>query len=72
MIGAINKIFDLLKAVWDFVQMVFEGFLDLIRYLETAVTLLPNFLSWLPATLIAGLVSIISIAIIYKILGRDT
>ena len=68
---AIGKIVEFLNTLWDFVLDFLNNTFNLIKLVGETVTLIPDYLSWLPAPVIALVVSIFSIVIIYKILGRD-
>lgn len=72
MIEAVKGIFDFLKAIFDFVIQLFEGMFKLIGWLTVIPVQLPNLISWLPAVLVSTIMVCIAVAIIFKILGRQT
>lgn len=73
-----NALLDFLKgignaivSVIDFVMGLFEDLVYMIKLLGQVVLNIPNYFSWLPPQILALVVLIISIVVIYKILGRE-
>lgn len=62
---------DAIVAVFDFVISLFEDLIYMIKLLGQVVLNIPVYFSWLPAPVLALIVVIISIVVIYKILGRE-
>lgn len=73
-----NALLDFLKgignaivSVIDFVMGLFEDLVYMIKLLGQVVLNIPNYFSWLPPQILALIVLIISIVVVYKILGRE-
>ena len=73
-----NAILEFLKgignaiiAVIDFVMGLFEDLVYMIKLLGQVVLNIPSYFAWLPGELLALIIVIISIVVIYKILGRE-
>lgn len=71
LIKFISGISDAIKAIIDFVIGLFEDLVYMIKLLGQVVINIPNYFSWLPAPVLALIVLLISIVVIYKILGRE-
>lgn len=74
----LESILDTLTAIGDFlagiVEWVAEFIEDLVtmaKYLGQAVIEFPTYFDWLPASVIALLVTAVGIVVVYKFLGRD-
>lgn len=72
MIDVLTGLFDYIKKLFEFLWQVIKGIGQVSAWLGIIPTLLPDFLSWLPAALVSTILVLIFIAIIYKILGRQT
>lgn len=74
----LKDIFDVVKQIGDFIASIVMFVIDMVEDLvymvgllgETVVKL-PDYLNFLPATVIATITVIFSIVVIYKILGRE-
>lgn len=64
-------IVQFLSSIWDFILHIGKDIVYLINLLNVAVSGLPSFLSWLPASALTLFVALFSICILYKVLGRD-
>ena len=60
-----------ITSVVDFVIGLFQDLVYMIKLLGQVVLNIPKYFSWLPAEIIALVVLLISIVVIYKILGRE-
>lgn len=74
----LESILDTLTAIGDFLASVVEWVADFIedlvqmaKYLGQAVVEFPSYFDWLPASIVALLVTAVGIVVIYKFLGRD-
>lgn len=56
---------------FDFVIGIFEDIVYMIQLTAEFVAGIPDYFSWLPAEAVALIVSIFSIVVIYKVLGRE-
>lgn len=62
---------DAIISVIDFVISLFRDLISMIGLLGNVVTKIPSYFSWLPAPVLALLVTLISVVVLYKILGRE-
>lgn len=62
---------EAIVSVIDFVIGLFEDLIYMIKLLGQVVLNIPAYFSWLPAEVIALVILLISIVVIYKILGRE-
>lgn len=60
-----------LKSVLDFVISLFKDMAFMVQLLSKFLSSIPDYFGWLPAGVISTLVLIITIAVLYKILGRE-
>lgn len=66
-----KSIGDTIVAVIDFVIGLFQDLIYMISLLGKVVLNIPSYFSWLPAEVIALIVTLIAIVVIYKVLGRE-
>lgn len=72
--GILNFLYGIGEAITtviDFVISFFQDTVAMIGLLVKAVASFPNYFTWLPGPVVALLLSLISIVVIYKILGRE-
>lgn len=62
---------DAIVAVIDFVISFFADIVYLIQLLGKALASLPGYIDWLPAEMVTLLIVLLSVVVIYKILGRE-
>lgn len=62
---------DAIVAVFDFVVSLFSDLVYLIQLLGSALANMSGFLDWLPPEMVSLLLVLVSIVVIYKILGRE-
>lgn len=74
----LESILDTLQSIGDFFASIIEWVADFIedlvtmaKYLGQAVIEFPTYFDWLPASVVALLVTAVGIIVIYKFLGRD-
>lgn len=60
-----------IKAIVDFAINFFEDIAYIIKLTAEFVVKIPEYLSFLPAPVLAVFVSIFSVVVIYKVLGRE-
>lgn len=60
-----------LLAVVTFVIDFFKDIAYLVKLTGEFVLQIPNYLSWLPAEVLALLVTVFTIVVLYKVLGRE-
>lgn len=72
---AIAKFFeaigDAIIAAFDFLISFFGDLVYAIQLLGKVVISLPSYFSWLPSSISSLLITLLGIAVIYKILGRE-
>lgn len=66
-----NGIGSAITSVIDFVIGLFQDLIYMIQLLGQVVLNIPNYFSWLPSELLSIFLLIVSIVVIYKILGRE-
>ncbi len=73
-----SAIFDTLKSIgsaissiFDFVIGFFEDIAYVIKITGKFVAKIPSYFDWLPAEVLAIIVSAFAVVVIYKILGRE-
>lgn len=62
---------DGLLAIVDFVGSLVEDVLYVVQLTGEFVSSIPDYLSFLPAPVLAIVVSMFAVVVIYKILGRE-
>ncbi len=62
-----DTIYSCIELVWSFIQDIIQIIMMLSKFLRE----IPGFLSWLPDPLPFLVFSVITIAVIYKIAGRE-
>lgn len=67
----IVSIGEFFSSAYDFVIGIFEDIAYVIKLTGEFVAKIPDYFSWLPAPLLAIIVSIFAIVVIYKVLGRE-
>lgn len=60
-----------ISTALEFLISFFEDIFYVIKLTGEFVLEIPNYFSWLPAEVVASLVSIFAIVVIYKVLGRE-
>lgn len=68
---AISKIIEFLNTIWEFITDFLKDTFSMIKLVGETVAQIPDYLSFLPAEIVAVFVSIFSVVVIYKILGRE-
>lgn len=70
-VKAIKGLVQAVEILIDFVVDLFQDLIYMIELLGEFIVNIPSYLSWLPAPVIAIIVTIFSIVVIYKIIGRE-
>lgn len=71
MLDYIKGIADAVISVVNFIVNLFKDLVYMIELLVNVVGNIPSYFSWLPAELLLIIVALISVVVIYKILGRE-
>lgn len=66
-----ESIGNAITSVIDFVIGLFQDLVYMVSLLVKVVGNIPSYFNWLPAEIVALFVALISIVVIYKILGRE-
>lgn len=67
----LSGIGDGIMAVVDFVIGFFEDVVYVVKLTGEFVLQIPSYLSWLPPEVLAIVVTIFTVVVLYKILGRE-
>lgn len=70
-IDFLTGIADGVVAAIDFLQGLIEDLLYVAQTLAVVLVEMPTYLSFLPSEILASILALLSIVVIYKILGRD-
>ena len=62
---------DVISSLIDFVISLVEDIVYVVKLCGSFVVKIPDYFSWLPASVLALIITIFSIVVIYKILGRE-
>ena len=68
---ALNTIVEFFSTVFDFVVDFVQDTLYVVKLTGEFVLKIPDYFSWLPAPVLALIVTAFSVVVIYKILGRE-
>lgn len=71
LVETVKEIGQALAAIWDFVWELIKGFAEVLQLLGRVVGALPQYLIWLPSTIVAITLAIFTVVIIYKVTGRE-
>ena len=67
----LSTIGDFFSSIYGFVISFFQDTAYVIKLTAEFVAKIPDYFSWLPPELVALIVTIFSIVVIYKVLGRE-
>lgn len=67
----LTNIGNFFKTVWDFVINFFKEIVYVIQLLASVLDNMPSYLTWLPSTVTALIITGLTIIVVYKIVGRD-
>ena len=67
----IKGIAEAVTAAIDFLFGIIEDLVYMVKLLGEFILQIPAFLSWLPASIVTIFITIFSIVVIYKIIGRE-
>lgn len=70
-LATLQSIGDFFASVIEWVADFIEDLVTMAKYLGQAVIEFPTYFDWLPASVVALLVTAVGIIVIYKFLGRD-
>lgn len=74
----LQSIWEAIQGIWDTIVSIVEFVIDFIKDLIYVIQLvgesvlkIPEYIGWLPTSLVTIIILIFSIVVIYKILGRE-
>lgn len=70
-ISAIKEFFEFIVNLVKFLIQLIKDLIMAIDMLKDVVVKLPDYLNFLPSTVVALFVACLSVVIVYKVLGRD-
>lgn len=70
-LGFFRGIADVLVGAVDFLIGIIRDLVYLAQITARAVSAIPGFFAWLPPPAVALLLTIFSVVVIYKLLGRE-
>lgn len=62
---------DIITGAVDFLIGVISDLVYLVQLTAKAAGTIPSYFSWLPPSVVSILLTIVAIAVLYKLLGRD-
>ena len=66
-----NTIGSVISTIINFVVKMFSDLVMMLQLLAKFIVNIPSYFGWLPTSVVAVIVTIFSIVVIYKILGRE-
>ena len=66
-----NTVGNVISTVINFVVKMFSDLVMMLQLLAKFIVNIPSYFGWLPTSVVAVIVTIFSIVVIYKILGRE-
>ena len=69
--NVIKDIGDFLKSTVDFILDLFEDLVYVTKLLGDVVKDIPEYLGLFPTVIVSAVLVLVSIAVIYKLLGRE-
>ncbi|MBO5952632.1 MAG: hypothetical protein J6Q53_00680 [Oscillospiraceae bacterium] len=64
-------LFDIIDSLVDFVISFIQDIVYVIQLTASFVAQIPNYFGWLPSAYLTIIISIFSVVVIYKVLGRE-
>lgn len=71
MASFLQTIADFFIAIFNIVMSLVNDIINMVKMLGEFVVHIPDLFSWLPAEVVAIIVSIFGVVVIYKVLGRE-
>lgn len=68
---AVMWIYDFFVSIFTFIVNIFRDLSAMANLMKSAIRAIPSYLSWFPSTFTVAIILLISIAVAYKILGRE-
>lgn len=67
----IHSVLDFLGLFWTYIFEIGREMVFVVELLGSFFVHIPAYFSWLPEALVSVLITLISIVIVYKVLGRE-
>lgn len=67
----LRNIADFFTSIWEVIINVISDIVAMVKLLAQAISTVPGFFRWMPAGVITLLGVILSVVVIYKLLGRE-
>lgn len=71
MIDGLEVIIDFFTSLFNFIVSLVQDLIFIVQTLAMTVVHLPDYLGWLPSSLMATVLVTFAVVVIYKILGRE-
>lgn len=68
---AIKSVVNFFDSIVDFILDFFSDLKYIIELLADTVTSIPDYLGFFPSVMVGAIITLVSIAVIYKVLGRE-
>lgn len=65
------NILDMLSTFFGWIGSLVDGLINLATQVYKAIAVIPDFICWLPSTVVSILVVGFGVVAVYKILGRE-
>lgn len=69
--AALKSITSFLGSIVDFVVDFFQDLVYVINLLGETIKSIPQYLGFFPTILVTAVISLVSLAVVFKILGRE-
>lgn len=69
--NTLKNIADFFVSVWNFIINLFREIGYMVKFLGEIVATIPSYFTWLPPTVLVLLLLVVSIIVIYKVIGRE-
>lgn len=70
-VGFLSSIGNVIVTAFEFLVDTINGIVYIVKILGYFVANIPNYFDWLPGEFVTIVVMIFSVAVVYKILGRE-
>lgn len=70
-VDGIKEILSFFRTLFDFVVKFFGDLVYMIKLMGDTITKLPEYFAWLPSAALSMFTIMLTIIIVYKVLGRD-
>lgn len=71
MASFLQTIADFFIAIFNIVMSLVQDIINMVKMLGEFIVSIPDLFSWLPAEVVAIIVTIFGVVVMYKVLGRE-